>query len=85
MRNLNSLALIVSEISAFIRTDRQTDMARTSRLVILITATAVHLRVPIGILDLEEVGAMKSPSILVLAGDGSSSFPLAGDLISFSL
>jgi len=32
--NLNSLALIVSEISAFIRTDRQTD--RRTRLVILI-------------------------------------------------
>jgi len=36
MPNLNSLALIVSEISAFIRTDRQTDMARSTRLVILI-------------------------------------------------
>jgi len=42
--NLNSLAPIVSEISAFIRTDRQTDrrtegqtdMARSTRLVILI-------------------------------------------------
>jgi len=34
--NLNSLALIVSEISAFIRTNRQTDMARSTRLVILI-------------------------------------------------
>jgi len=34
--NLNSLALIVSEISAFIRTDGQTDMARSTRLVILI-------------------------------------------------
>jgi len=38
--NLNSVALIVSEISAFIRTDRrtdgQTDMARSTRLVILI-------------------------------------------------
>jgi len=42
--NLNSLALIVSEISAFIRTDKQTDrrtvgqtdMARSTRLVILI-------------------------------------------------
>jgi len=33
--NLNSLALIVSEISAF-RTDGQTDMARSTRLVILI-------------------------------------------------
>jgi len=32
MPNLNSLALIVSEISAFIRTDRQTDMARSTRL-----------------------------------------------------
>jgi len=44
MPNLNSLALIVSEISAFIRTDGQTDrpadgqtdMARSTRLVILI-------------------------------------------------
>jgi len=38
--NLNSLAPIVSEISAFIRTDRrtdgQTDMARSTPLVILI-------------------------------------------------
>jgi len=34
--NLNSLAPIVSEISAFIRTDRQTGMARSTRLVILI-------------------------------------------------
>jgi len=40
MPNLNSPALIVSEISAFIRTDgqtyRQTDIARSTRLVILI-------------------------------------------------
>jgi len=36
MQNLNSLALKVSEISAFIRADRQTDMARSTRLVILI-------------------------------------------------
>jgi len=36
MPNLNSLALIVSEISAFIRTDRQTDMTRATRLVTLI-------------------------------------------------
>jgi len=36
MLNPNSLALIVSEISAFIRTDGQTDMARSTRLVILI-------------------------------------------------
>jgi len=36
MPNLNSLALIVSEISAFIRTDGHTDMARSTRLVILI-------------------------------------------------
>jgi len=36
MSNLNSLALIVFEISAFIRTGRQTDMARSTRLVILI-------------------------------------------------
>jgi len=36
MQNLNSLALIVSEISAFIRTDGQMDMARSIRLVILI-------------------------------------------------
>jgi len=34
MPNLNSLALIVSEISAFIRTDRQTGIARSTRLVI---------------------------------------------------
>jgi len=34
--NPNSLSLIVSEIYAFIRTDRQTDMARPTRLVILI-------------------------------------------------
>jgi len=34
--NPNSLALIVSEISAFIRTDGQTDMTRSTRLVILI-------------------------------------------------
>jgi len=34
--NLNSLAPIVSEISAFIRPDGQTDMARSTRLVILI-------------------------------------------------
>jgi len=31
----NSLVLIVSEISAFIRTDRQTDMTRSTRLEIL--------------------------------------------------
>jgi len=36
MPNLNILALIVSAISAFTRTDRQTDMARSTRLVILI-------------------------------------------------
>jgi len=46
MPNPNRLALIVSEISAFIRTDRQTDlsvyldgqtdMARSTRLVILV-------------------------------------------------
>jgi len=30
------LALILSEISAFIRTDIQTDMARSTRLVILV-------------------------------------------------
>jgi len=36
MPNLNSLALIVSEISEFIRTDGQTDMARSTWLVILI-------------------------------------------------
>jgi len=36
LRNLpNSLPLIVSEILAFIRTDWQTDMARSTRLVIL--------------------------------------------------
>jgi len=34
MPNLNSLAFIVSEISEFIGTDRQTDMARSTRLVI---------------------------------------------------
>jgi len=32
MPSPNSLALIVPEISAFIRTDRQTDMARSTRL-----------------------------------------------------
>jgi len=36
MPNPNSLALKVFEISAFIRTDGQTDMARSTRLVILI-------------------------------------------------
>jgi len=36
MPNLNSLALIVSENSAFIRTNEQTDMVRSTRLVILI-------------------------------------------------
>jgi len=36
MPNPNSLAPIVSEISAFIRTGGQTDMARLTRLVILI-------------------------------------------------
>jgi len=36
MPNLNSLALIISEISAFIRTDEQTDMTRSTRLVKLI-------------------------------------------------
>jgi len=36
MPNPNFLALVVSEISAFIRTDTQTDMARSTRLVILI-------------------------------------------------
>jgi len=36
MANLDSLALIVSEISAFILTDGQTGMARSTRLVILI-------------------------------------------------
>jgi len=36
MPNLNSLAFIVSEILAFIRTNGQTDMARSTRLVILI-------------------------------------------------
>jgi len=35
MPNPNSLGLLVSEISAFIRTDVQTDMARSTRLVIL--------------------------------------------------
>jgi len=34
--NLNRLDIIVFEILAFIRTDRQTDMARSTRLVILI-------------------------------------------------
>jgi len=34
--NLNSLAPIVSEISELIRTDGQTDTARSTRLVILI-------------------------------------------------
>jgi len=36
MPNPNSLALIVSEISAFIWTDGQTDVARLTRLLILI-------------------------------------------------
>jgi len=78
MPNLNSLALIVSEISAFIRTDGQTDMARSTRLVILIknvytlwAPLVVQLGVPIG--------------CLIMAGDGSSSCPLAGDLISSPL
>jgi len=35
MPNLISLAFIVSEISAFFRTDRQTDMARSTPLLIL--------------------------------------------------
>jgi len=36
MPNPNSLPLIVSKISAFTRTDRQKDMAISTRLVILI-------------------------------------------------
>jgi len=36
MPNPSIVALIVSEISALIRTDGQTDMARSTRLVILI-------------------------------------------------
>jgi len=36
MPNPNSLALIVFEISAYIRTNGQTDRARSTRLVILI-------------------------------------------------
>jgi len=36
MPNPNIVACIVSEISAFIRTDEQTDLARSTRLVILI-------------------------------------------------
>jgi len=36
MSSPNSLAFIVSDISAFIRTDRQADMARSARLGILI-------------------------------------------------
>jgi len=36
MPNPSIVAFIVSEISAFIRTDGQTDMARSTRLVILI-------------------------------------------------
>jgi len=36
MPNCNFLAFVVFEISAFIRTDRQTDMARSVRLVIRI-------------------------------------------------
>jgi len=36
MHNPSIGALIVSEISAFIRTDGKTDMARSTRLVILI-------------------------------------------------
>jgi len=35
MPNLSIVALIVTEISEFIRTHRQTDMARSTRLVIL--------------------------------------------------
>jgi len=34
MPNCNFLAFVVFEISAFIRTDRQTNMARSLRLVI---------------------------------------------------
>jgi len=36
MLNRSIVAPIVSEISAFIRTDGQTDMARSTRLVILV-------------------------------------------------
>jgi len=36
MPNPNFLAFVVFEISAFIRTDRQSDMARATRLVILV-------------------------------------------------
>jgi len=36
LSNPDSLALKVSEISAFIRTDGQTDMARSTRLLIMI-------------------------------------------------
>jgi len=36
MPNTSIVACIVSEISAFIRTDGQTDMARSTRLVIVI-------------------------------------------------
>jgi len=36
MLNANFLAYIFSEIPAFMRTNKETDMARTTRLVILI-------------------------------------------------
>jgi len=57
-------------------------------------ATAAQLRVPIGILDLEKVGAgmgkglircRKCPSILAVAGYGFSNCSLAEALISSSL
>jgi len=59
-------------------------------------STAVQLRVSIGILDLDEVGAglgtglirwccRKSPRILAVAGYGYSNCSLAGALFSFSL
>jgi len=41
-RNLCILALKVSKISAFIRTDRQTNMARSTKLVILIKNIGVY-------------------------------------------
>jgi len=56
--------------------------------------SVVQLRIPISILDLEEGGAelgtglfrlMLHEVVLVMAGDGFSSCPLADDLISTSL
>jgi len=64
-------------------------------LLHLSRSTAVQLRVPIGILELEEVGERgwsadadvddESPSILAGAGYGFSNCSLAGALFSSSL